>query len=291
MHMYSAVLTPHSTVTPRTRGLFVHVRGSRRTKQHQRLSLTAISHWSRWPYVCLRAWRHLGHRLPLPFPPPHPLRTPQCPVSAVSLIHKDFKGYEPNAFTEESFIENCLNIGLHKNLSDHPLDLEIKDEQSKDLLASPLSYRSEKQVQTYDDKFITRTEKTRSQTFPDFNPARRNLLLWSTVKQRKMPPRFMEKRVSSFSQRCTLKYWSNIAKLRRLKQTFVNFNDKASRRERQEFSEELSLRGGALRELRIGGLQKVEELKNYSRKTIWRTLQAKIKKSIYELILQLKSVN
>ena len=112
-----------------------------------------------------------------------------------------------------------------------------------------------------------------------------------TVNQRKMPPRFMKKRVSSFSQRCTLKYWSNIAKLRRLKQTFVNFNDKASRRERQEFSEELCLRGGALRELRIGGLQKVEELKNYSRKTIWRTLQAKIKKSIYELILQLKSVN
>ena len=291
MHMYSAVLTPHSTVTPRTRDLFVHARGSRRTKQHQRLSLTAISHWSPWPYVCLRAWRHLGHRLPLPFPPPHPLRTPKCPVSAVSLIHKDFKGYEPNAFTEESFIENYLNIGLHKNLSDHPLDLEIKDEQSKDLLASPLSYRSEKQVQTYDDKFITRTEKTRLQTFPDFNPARRNLLFWGTVNQRKMPPRFMKKRVSSFSQRCTLKYWSNIAKLRRLKQTFVNFNDKASRRERQEFFEELSLRGGALRELRIGGLQKVEELKNYSRKTIWRTLQAKIKKSIYELILQLKSVN
>ena len=207
MHMYSAVLTPHSTVTPRTRGLFVHMRGSRRTKQHQRLSLTAISHWSRWPYVCLRAWRHLGHRLPLPFPPPHPLRTPQCPVSAVSLIHKDFKGYEPNAFTEESFIENCLNIGLHKNLSDHPLDLEIKDEQSKDLLASPLSYRSEKQVQTYDDKFITRTEKTRSQTFPDFNPARRNLLFWGTVNQRKMPPRFMKK-----SQQLLSKVYSEILK-------------------------------------------------------------------------------
>ena len=72
-----------------------------------------------------------------------------------------FEGDEPNAFTEVRFIENYLNITLHKNLSDKPMDLEIKDEQSKDLLASPLSYRSEKQVQTYDDKFITRTEKTR----------------------------------------------------------------------------------------------------------------------------------
>ena len=79
------------------------------------------------------------------------------------------------------------------------MDLKINDEQTTELLASPLLHRSEKQVET-DHKVITLKENTSYPTRPDLNPARGNLLLWSTLNRREKPPRFLKKRDSSFSQ-------------------------------------------------------------------------------------------
>ena len=78
-------------------------------------------------------------------------------------------GYEPNVFLEVSVLDLSQSVfrklrmtlifGFANSLATTPLDLEINVEQATDLLASPLSLRSEKQVQT-DHKFITRKEKT-----------------------------------------------------------------------------------------------------------------------------------
>ena len=88
-------------------------------------------------------------------------------------------GCEPSVFTQMSFINFSVFrksritsiFGFAECLATTPLDLEINDEQTTELLASPLLHRSEKQVET-DHKFIHLKEKTWYPTRPDFNPAR-----------------------------------------------------------------------------------------------------------------------
>ena len=86
------------------------------------------------------------------------------------------------------------------------MDLKINDEQSKNLLAAPLSHRSEKQVQTDDDMFITLTEKNLGDSLVQTSIQHRETYCWCILNRRESLKDALKKGGNSFSQRRTLKH-------------------------------------------------------------------------------------
>ena len=117
-------------------------------------------------------------------------------------------GYEPNPFTEMSTVDPSqssfhglsmtLVYGFAESLATPPLDLEINDEQSTKLLASPRFPQEREASADRSQVYHSRREKTWCPTRPDFRPARRDPSRYGAQSRKEISVRFFKNSDRSF---------------------------------------------------------------------------------------------